>query len=86
MKILWFLTLFSHVIPCMYAKKRRASSTNVYDGNFIKTMLRITNLMMNFKDICNYLKKYELLQVIENYEEKIIRDVVSIQSLYVEGL
>ena len=60
--------------------------TNVYDGNFIKTMLRITNLMMNFKDICNYLKKYEILQVIENYEEKIIRDVVSIQSLYVEGL
>jgi antiviral helicase SKI2 len=60
--------------------------TNIYDGNFVKAILRINNIMMNFSDICNYLKKYELLKKIENYESYLIRDVVSINSLYIEGL
>ena len=41
---------------------------------------------MNFTDICNYLKKYDLLKKIENYEKYLIRDVVSTNSLYIEGL
>jgi len=60
--------------------------TNIYDGNFVKAILRINNIMMNFSDICNYLKKYDLLKKIENYEAYLIRDVVSINSLYIEGL
>jgi len=60
--------------------------TNIYDGNFVKAILRINNIMMNFTDICNYLKKYDLLKKIENYEKYLIRDVVSINSLYIEGL
>ena len=60
--------------------------TNIYDGNFVKAILRINNIMMNFSDICNYLKKYELLKKIENYETYLIRDVVSVNSLYIDGL
>ena len=60
--------------------------TNIYDGNFVKAILRINNIMMNFTDICNHLKKYDLLKKIENYETYLIRDVVSINSLYIEGL
>jgi superfamily II RNA helicase len=60
--------------------------TSIYDGNFVKAILRINNIMMNFSDICNHLKKYDLLKKIENYEEILIRDVVSINSLYIEGL
>lgn len=59
--------------------------TNIYDGNFVKSILRISNIMGNFSDICTYMKKYDLLKKIENYDEILIRDVTSLNSLYVDG-
>jgi len=60
--------------------------TQVYEGNFVKLILRISNIMMNLKDIFVYLEKYDLLKKIENYEEKLLRDEVSVNSIYVDGL
>ena len=60
--------------------------TNVYEGNFVKLILRINNLMLNLKDIFTHLEKYNLLKKIENYEEKLLRDEVSVNSIYVNGL
>lgn len=59
--------------------------TNIYDGNFVKSILRISNIMSNFSDICNYMKKYDLLKKIENFDEILIRDVTSLNSLYIDG-
>ena len=41
--------------------------------------------MSNFSDICNYMKKYDLLKKIENFDEILIRDVTSLNSLYIDG-
>ena len=60
--------------------------TQVYEGNFVKLILRISNIMMNLKDIFIYMEKYDLLKKIENYEEKLLRDEVSVNSIYVDGL
>ena len=59
--------------------------TNIYDGNFVKSILRISNIMGNFSDICTYMKKYDVLKKIENYDEILIRDVTSLNSLYIDG-
>ena len=60
--------------------------TSVYEGNFVKLMLRINNILMNVKDLFSYLNKFELLKKIENFEEKLLRDEVSVNSIYVDGL
>lgn len=60
--------------------------TQVYEGNFVKLILRINNLIMNMKDIFVYMEKFELLKKIENYEEILLRDEVSVNSIYVDGL
>ena len=60
--------------------------TQVYEGNFVKLILRINNIMMNLKDIFSYMEKFDLLKTIENYEEKLLRDEVSVNSIYVDGL
>lgn len=60
--------------------------TQVYEGNFVKLILRINNIMMNLKDIFSYMEKFDLLKVIENYEEKLLRNEVSVNSIYVDGL
>ena len=41
---------------------------------------------MNLKDIFAYTEKYDLLKVIEGYEDKLLRDEVSVNSIYVDGL
>ena len=60
--------------------------TQVYEGNFVKLILRINNIIMNLKDIFAYTEKYDLLKVIEGYEDKLLRDEVSVNSIYVDGL
>ena len=60
--------------------------TNVYEGNFVKLILRINNIIMNLKDIFSYLEKFDLLKQIEDYESKLLRDEVSVNSIYVDGL
>jgi len=62
------------------------TKTQVYEGNFVKLILRINNLIMNMKDIFIYMEKFDLLKKIENYEEILLRDEVSVNSIYVDGL
>jgi superfamily II RNA helicase len=60
--------------------------TQVYEGNFVKLILRINNIMMNLKDIFTYMEKYDLLKKIENYEDKLLRNEASVNSIYIDGL
>jgi superfamily II RNA helicase len=60
-------------------------ATTIYDGNFVKAIMRINNICDNLKTILILLEKYELLGKIENYHEVLIRDITSINSLYVAG-
>jgi superfamily II RNA helicase len=53
-----------------------------YEGNFVKNMLKIYNIICNLKNICNIIKKYDLLQKIEKVDELILKDIVNVNSLY----
>jgi hypothetical protein len=53
-----------------------------YEGNFVKNMLKIYNIICNIKVICNILKIYDLLQKLENSDALILKDIVNVNSLY----
>ena len=57
--------------------------TAIYDGNFVKSIMRINNICENLFDICKLLEKYDLCQKLEGYSKILIRDITSINSLYV---
>ena len=51
-------------------------------GNFIKTILRLTNLIRNINNIAIILNNIILINKLEGYQEKLIRDIVITNSLY----
>ena len=58
--------------------------TSIYDGNFVKSILRINNICDNLMDICKNIERYDLCKKLENYSQILIRDITSINSLYVK--
>ena len=58
----------------------------IYEGNFVRAILRISNILMNIKDLFEFLGKHEILKKIENFEEKLLRNEVSVNSIYINGL
>lgn len=58
--------------------------TTVYDGNFVKAIMRINNICENLMDICKNIERFDICTKLENYEQKLIRDVTTINSLYVK--
>jgi len=59
-------------------------STSIYDGNFIKAIMRINNICENLMDICKNIERYDLCSKLEGYSSILIRDITSINSLYVK--
>lgn len=55
-----------------------------YEGNFVKNMLKIYNIISNLKNICNIIKKYDLLQKIDKVDDLILKDIVNVNSLYLK--
>ena len=53
-------------------------------GNFIKLILRINNTMENVYSILLTLNKFELCEKLENYNKILIRDITTINSLYIK--
>ena len=58
--------------------------TSIYDGNFVKAIMRINNICENLMDICKNIEKYDICSKLENYDKILIRDITSINSLYVK--
>jgi superfamily II RNA helicase len=58
--------------------------TTIYDGNFVKAIMRINNICENLMDICKNIEKYDLCTKLEGYNQILIRDITSINSLYVK--
>jgi superfamily II RNA helicase len=58
-------------------------SFDMFEGNFIKDMLRLCNVFRNLIIVTKLNNDVILLNKIINIEEKILRDVVTTQSLYV---
>jgi hypothetical protein len=46
--------------------------------------MRINNICENLMDICKNIEKYDICSKLENYDKILIRDITSINSLYVK--
>jgi len=68
---------FNETIGCL-------GTDDVNDGNFIKNMLKINNLVNELILLCPICNNIDLLPVLQEIEPLIIRDEVSINSLYLE--
>ena len=57
--------------------------SDVYEGTFIRNILRINNVVENVKNIATMINKPEILQKLENIESLLVRDQVTTESLYI---
>ena len=51
-------------------------------GEFIKLVLRLVNIIRNVDNIANILNNINLINKLEGYQEKLVRDIVTTDSLY----
>ena len=59
----------------------------IFEGNFIKDMIKINNILMEIESASEIIENIKLYQLCQEAKSLIIRDVVSIDSLYLkEGL
>jgi superfamily II RNA helicase len=58
--------------------------TQIYDGNFVKAIMRISNICENLMDICKSIERYDICSKLEGFNEKLIRDITGNNSLYVK--
>lgn len=57
--------------------------TTIYDGNFVKAIMRINSICENLMEIFQAIERYDLCKKMENYNQILIRDVANNISLYV---
>jgi superfamily II RNA helicase len=55
---------------------------NTFEGNFCRNVLRLVNLLRNVESIALLINNANLLNKLDGYQEKLIRDIVIIDSLY----
>jgi len=53
-----------------------------YEGNFVKNMLKIYNICVNFKKMCELLNKNDIVLKMEDLDKRMLRDIVNVNSLY----
>jgi superfamily II RNA helicase len=56
---------------------------NIYEGTFIRNILRINNIIETIKNICAMNNNSEMLKKLEDIEKMLIRDQVTTESLYI---
>lgn len=55
-----------------------------YEGNFVKNMLKVCNIINDIQCVCKMIGKIELLPILENTDALILRDIVTVTSLYLK--
>ncbi len=55
---------------------------NEYEGNFVKNMLKLYNICVNFKKMCELLNKNDIIMKLEDLDKRMLRDIVNVNSLY----
>jgi superfamily II RNA helicase len=56
---------------------------DVYEGNFIRIILKLNSIVQNLFSLNQIYGNHKLVPQLEQIEEKIIRDIVSVSSLYI---
>ena len=55
---------------------------NTFEGNFCRNVLRLVNLLRNVESIALLTNNTSLTNKLNGYQEKLVRDIVMIDSLY----
>ncbi len=55
---------------------------DTFEGNFCRNILRLVNLIRNVESIAILIKNHDLINKLEGYQEKLVRDIVLNDSLY----
>lgn len=54
----------------------------IYAGNFVRGILKVSNILEEWTNLATYTKNVEMLQKLEGLQEKLVRDLVVPESLY----
>ena len=54
----------------------------IFEGNFIKNMQKIQNIVNELNTVAEILEEHDLLKKLQNIESLIIKDIVDAKSLY----
>ena len=73
----------SYIWACGGSIHEVYKNLNVYDGNFVKMIMRLNNIFENVMELCKLIERYDIISKIENYNSILIRDITMINSLYV---
>ena len=79
------LSMFNVIMEWAKGEKDWGEVKHLYEtfeGNFCRNVLRLVNLIRNVDSIARLTKNTSLLNKLNGYEEKLIRDIVSVDSLY----
>lgn len=58
------------------------SEYGLYEGNFIRSVLKVANMVEEWISIATFTKTIELLTMLEGLKETLVRDIVKPESLY----
>jgi len=59
------------------------TQTGIYEGTFVRNMLKISNIVNNIETLCQIHGSVELLPKLSEVNNIIMRDIVSVNSLYI---
>ena len=59
------------------------SIMEIYEGNFIRNILKVYNLVQNIKSLCKMCNNLELIPKMNELDGKLMRDIVNVDSLYI---
>jgi len=79
------LSMFNVIMEWSNGTSKWAEVQHLYDtfeGNFCRNVLRLVNLIRNVESIAHLTNNSELINKLDGYQEKLIRDIVIIDSLY----
>ena len=66
------------------AKVYQKTGLEMYEGNFIRNMIRISNICRDLKEMAELTNKMELYNQTKDLEEIIVRDIITVESLYID--
>jgi len=58
------------------------AEAGLYEGNFIRSVLKVANMVEEWTSLATFTKSIELLTMLEGLKEKLVRDIVKPESLY----
>lgn len=84
---IWTLNLSLMQVTYLWANGKNLEEVyqhmEIYEGNFIRSMIQINNLVQSIMNICEIVGDNELYKKLVGLESLLIRDIVTLDSLYI---